>query len=229
MITIVLPVYNEELILKKNTLQVFDFCKKNITGQWQIIISDNGSMDQTMDIGQKLANKQIKYYRTENQGKGYGVIKAWQNFLSDVYIFMDADLSTDLKSLPGLISGIENGYDIVAGSRYTKNSHVSRPLLRKIFSLGLKIILKISFSLKIKDAPCGFKAVSHKVVLKILPAIKNRTWFFDTEMLILAQRAGLKIKEIPVNWQESERQSRVHTFKVIKDYLINIFLIYARK
>ena len=233
MITIVLPVYNEELILKDNTLKVFNFCQKNIKSNWQIVISDNASTDKTQTIGQELANQhpQIKYFRIQDQGKGYGVIQAWQNFESHIYIFMDADLSTDLKSLPELIRQIDNGYHIAAGSRYIKGAQVDRSLFRKSFSLALRMILKLLFNLKVKDAPCGFKAVNQQVINQILPNIQNKTWFFDTEMLILAQRGGLKIKEIPVRWQESthkQRQSKVGIIKVIKDYLKNIYSIYVR-
>jgi len=231
MVTIILPAYNEEAILKENTLKVFDFCKENIKENWQLVISDNGSTDDTPNIARQLAGgfQQIKYLRTQNHGKGYAVIEAWQNYPSDTYVFMDADLSTDLKSLPELIERIKNGADIALGSRFAHNSQVSRSLKRKIFSLGLRLILKILFKLKVKDAPCGFKAVNQAVVDSILPRIQNKTWFFDTEMLILSQRAGLRVAEISVVWQESKRPSRVNSLTVIKDYLKNIYRLYAAK
>ena len=231
MVTIVLPVYNEEAILKENTLKAFDFCKKNIKENWHIVISDNGSTDDTPNIARQLTGifQQIKYLRTQNHGKGYGVIEAWQNYPSDIYVFMDADLSTNLKSLPELIERVKNGCDVALGSRFAHNSQVSRSLKRKIFSLSLRIILKILFKLKAKDAPCGFKAINQAVVDRILPRIQNKTWFFDTEMLILSQRAGFKINEIPVIWQEMYRPSRINSFDVIKDYLKNIYRLYAAK
>ena len=142
---------------------------------------------------------------------------------------MDADLSTNLKSLPELIERVKNGCDVALGSRFAHNSQVSRSLKRKIFSLGLRVILKILFKLKVKDAPCGFKAVNQAVVDSILPRIQNKTWFFDTEMLILSQRAGLRVAEISVVWQESKRPSRVNSLTVIKDYLKNIYRLYAAK
>ena len=115
MITIILPVYNEELILKENTLKVFNFCKSRLKVIWQIIISDNASDDKTSEIGKKLAEQypEIKYFKTKQQGKGWGVILAWQNFKSDIYIYMDADLSTGLNSLPDLINGIKQNNNIV--------------------------------------------------------------------------------------------------------------------
>ena len=225
MVTIVLPVYNEQMVIEKNTLEVFNFCNKNLEDDWQVVISDNNSTDKTAEIGKKLAHKyeRIKYYFTHNQGKGYGVIEAWQNFPGDIYVFMDADLSTDVESLPRMIEAIKNGADIAAGSRFHHNSEVNRTWPRKFISRSLQLILKISLQLKIQDAPCGFKAVNQKVIDEIIPEIKNRTWFFDTEMIWLAQRKNFKIANIAINWSESERASRVNLLIVIKDYFKNIY------
>ncbi len=233
MITIVIPTYNEELILESNILKLLKFCQKHLTDEWQIIIADNVSTDRTSEVGKKLAQtyKQIKYFYVPAPGKGGAVLKAWANFPAQIYVFMDADLATDLKSLPDLIRGIKQGNDIVAGSRLIAGSHAERNLSRKLFSKSLRLILKIMFKLKIKDAPCGFKAINQKVLETIVPRIKNTTWFFDTEMLILAQQQGFRIKEIPVDWREVrsiKRRSKVKITKVVKDYLKNIFELYAR-
>ncbi len=234
MISIVLPVYNEELILRKNVLKVFSYCQKKITSNWQIIISDNKSTDKTSEISQKLAQQypQIKYYYTNNQGKGYGVIEAWQKYPADIYVYMDVDLATDLSSLLTLIQQIKNGFDISLGSRFISGAQVERSFKRKIFSLGLRIILKLIFDLPIQDTPCGFKAINQRILNIIVPQIQNKTWFFDTEMLILAQQQGFKMKEIPVIWHESfnsTRKSKVNIIRVISDYIKNIYLIYVRK
>lgn len=231
MISIVLPVFNEKLIIEQNTLKVWQFCQQNLSGDWQIILSDNNSSDQTGLLGQKLASKhqKIKYFRLESQGKGLAVMSAWQKFASDVYIFMDIDLSVDLCALPLLIKTIEAGADLAVGSRFMADSVVRRSFPRKIFSVFLKNILAIIFGLKIKDAPCGFKAVNQKIVDHIIPKIKNQTWFFDTELLILSERAHYKIKEIPVVWQEpknSKRKSKVRVLPVIFEYLGNISRVY---
>jgi len=234
MISIVLPVYNEELILRKNTLSIFNYCQKNLVEPWQIVISDNRSTDKTSQISQELIQErsQIKYYHTRHQGKGYGVIEAWQKYSSSIYVYMDIDLATDLSALPELISQIQTGYDISLGSRFVKGAQVERSFNRKIFSFGLRSLLKLLFNLQVKDAPCGFKAINQQILKIIIPQIKNKTWFFDTEMLILAQRQGFKMKEIPVIWHESPQQARkskVNIISVIKDYLINIYSIYVRK
>ncbi len=233
MVTIVIPTYNEELILKANVLKLFKFCQQHLIDGWQIVIADNASTDRTSVIGKQLAEKykQIKYFFLSQPGKGGAVLRAWQKFPAQIYVFMDADLATDLKNLPLLIQTVKQGYDIAVGSRFTAGAQVKRSLVRKLFSRGLRLILKIVFQLKIKDAPCGFKAVNQRVVDEIVPQLKNMTWFFDTEMLVLAQKQGLKIKEIPVSWRDgrtAERQSKVNIFKVIKDYLKNIFNLYVR-
>ena len=234
MITIVLPVYNEELVLKTNAIKAFDFCHRNLKDGWQIVISDNGSDDQTGRIGSELAEQynKIKYLRIEKKGKGYGVISAWQAFSGEIYVYMDIDLSTDLKHLPELINEIKNGNDIAAGSRFIDRARVERSWDRTIISYGLRIILKLLFKLTVKDAPCGFKAINQRAMEKIVPMIQNKTWFFDTEMLILGQRAGMKIKEIPVNWREvvtRERESKVGILTVMMEYIKNIYLIYRHQ
>ncbi len=233
MISIVLPVYNEELILKKNTLQVYEYCLANFNQSWQIIISDNGSTDKTKQLAQELASQygQIKYFKTHRKGKGAGVIDAWLNFPSQIYIFMDADLSTDLKDLSNLVRTINDGYDMCVGSRYLKKSRAKRTLFRKFFSLSLRRVLKLLFKLPVKDAACGFKAVNQQIVEKLIPEIENKTWFFDTEMLILAHQHNFNIKEIPVIWTDkldNRRKSKVNTLAVIMDYLKNVYRLYKK-
>lgn len=231
MIVIVLPVYNEELILEANVLKLLSFCDARLNDKFKIIISENGSTDKTKEIGEWLAEscEKIEYLSTQKRGKGEAVIQAWQNFKSDIYVYMDADLSTDLGALVSLIYGVQKGFDVAIGSRFIAESKVERGLFRKLFSFGLRFIMKILFNLKVEDTACGFKAVNQAVVDNILSKIENRTWFFDTEMLILSNKYGLKVKEIPVKWNEAERKSKVGIFSVIVDYLKNIFRLCIKK
>ncbi|HOZ36263.1 MAG TPA: glycosyltransferase [bacterium] len=234
MVSIVIPAYNEASILEKNILQLFAFCQKNILAPWQIIISDNASDDGTSDIAGRLATlyPEIKHLRLAGRGKGLAVISAWQKFPADIYIFMDADLSVDLSALPPLVSAVQSGADIAAGSRFVSGSSVERSFVRRLISNFLRLILKILLGLKVQDAPCGFKAVNHRVVSQIVPRIKNRTWFFDTELIILAERANLAIQEIPVVWQEiknTNRRSKVGLLRAMIEYLKNIYRLYASR
>lgn len=228
-ILVALPAYNEEVILEENTLKLYNFFKKNFTDDWQIVIADNNSSDHTGEIGKKLEKnfKGIKYLYVPQKGKGRAIRAAWESADSDVYVFMDTDLATDLSALPALIYAVsEEKYDIAAGSRFHKNSKVQRSLFRKLVSRAYRLVLRLMLKTKIKDVPCGFKAVNRDVIENILPLVKNNEWFFDTEMMILAEQKNYRIKEIPIVWTEhkqSGRKSKVNFLRVSSNYLREIW------
>jgi hypothetical protein len=145
---------------------------------------------------------------------------------------MDADLATNLNDLPRLISAIaKEGYDVAYGSRFAKGAKVERSLLRKIFSFSYRLIAKLLLNLKISDLPCGFKAINKKVRDELLSKIKSQAWFFDSELLILAEKLGYKIAEIPVNWREPKELGRSSQVKIISlslDYFKKILAIKKR-
>ena len=235
-VLITIPVYNEEKIIKNNLLQLISFLKENLAEHnYKIIVADNKSVDQTAEIVKELALQigQLDYLYLDQIGKGLAIRKSWQKFSDEfeIFIFMDADLATDLKALPDLIKAIESGNDLAVGSRYLKESEVKRSFARRLFSFGYRLFLKIFLQTKIKDMPCGFKAVSQKVVKEILPKVKNNTWFFDTELLYLAEKAGYKIKEIPVKWAEPRQEkdkSKVNLAKVSWLYLKELWRLKFR-
>jgi glycosyltransferase involved in cell wall biosynthesis len=228
-ILIAVPAYNEESILTENVKKIYDFLKNNIAEEWQVIIADNNSSDRTGEVGKNLERnlEKIKYLNIPEKGKGRAIRAAWENVEADVYIFMDADLATDLSSLPALITAISrDNFDLAAGARFHKDSRVNRSLLRKFISRVYRLALRFALGLKTKDAPCGFKAVSRRVIQNILPQIKNNEWFFDTEMVVLAERENYRVKEIPVIWTEHKkigRKSRVNFIKVSLGYLKEIW------
>lgn len=242
-ILIVLPAYNEQQVLEQNTIKLYNYCQEDQNhpctlsldrlgagswkggDTWQILIVDNDSFDKTQEIGRKLADtySQIEYLRLDTKGKGLAIRKGWESREADVYVFMDADLSTDLSGLKPLIEAVaEQGYDIACGSRKLKESKIKRSLLRDLFSWGYSFLVRLVFSLKIKDLPCGFKAVNREVVEKVAPQIKSNAWFFDSELVILASQQGYKVKEIPVKWQEAERESRLEVVSLSWEYLRNV-------
>ncbi|MAG44275.1 glycosyl transferase [bacterium] len=232
-IIIVVPVFNEEKILKQNILKIFEFCNNNLSIDWQIIIADNKSTDQTSNIGKTLAlvYQEVEYLYVDKQGKGVAIKTAWEKYSGDIYCFMDADLATGLSALPPLINGFTGGYDLVIGSRYHVHSKVNRTFIRKIFSLGYRLVLKIFLGLKVLDAPCGFKAINSKIKENILPKVQNDKWFFDSELLILVYKQGYKIKEIPVTWldpREGKDKSRVKAISLSWNYFIQILAIKKR-
>lgn len=232
-IIITIPAYNEEKIIGQKIDQLFKFCQKELSNyQWLVIVAINGSKDKTLNIVQEKTKiySNLKYINLNAPGKGGAIRKAWQTCLGDINIFMDADLSTELKFTHELIKAIEkDNYQIAIGSRYQKQSNLKRPFIRTLFSRTYNLILKIFFNLKITDASCGFKAVSQEVIKKIVPKIKNNDLFFDTELLILAHQNKLSIKEIPVTWkEEKERKTKIKILKTSFNYFKEIVKIKAR-
>ena len=224
-ILIVIPVITKRKLLTK-LATIVNFCQNNLIDGWQIVVADNASTDKTAVIVQEIADNEPRlfYFQLNQKGKGLAVISAWRQFSADIYCFMDADLAVDLIALPELIKAIKDGADVALGSRRLPGSKVKRRLLKKIISWHYNFLARAMLKSKISDHPCGFKAVNQKVIKEILPKIKNQQWFFDTELLILAERAGYRIKEISVNWTEPiGRQSRTPTLKLSFDYLREVW------
>lgn len=223
-VLIVLPVYNEQKCLAKNVLKILDFCNKKLSDyNLKIVIANNASKDRTLFLAKELSkkNKNVDYVHLDKKGRGRALKFAWSKFEADVYCYMDIDLSTNLKSLPVLINQIEKGNDIAVGSRFLKISNVKRSIKREILSRGYNCLLKIFFNTKFKDSQCGFKAVNQNVVNEIIPLVNDNEWFFDTELLILAQKKEYSIKEIPVKWVE-DKDSSVAVTHTVYSYLKSI-------
>src|SRR3989338_4687210 len=224
-VLILIPAYNEEEVLEKNIIKLHDFLEENIRSyDCRILISDNDSIDKTLKISEGLAKKYKKVYvrHLNRRPMSYSIKK---NFLledADIYIHMDADLSTDIKHIPELIKGIEEEYDIVTGSRTSKESKTSRNFHRHLISLFLIFLLRTVFFIKLSDFQCGFKAINRRVRDNIIPKMKAvNVGFMSTEMLVVANKKGYKIKEIPVIWKDT-RKSKSPIFKGILDALLNI-------
>lgn len=223
---IAIPAYNEETIINQTATLLRDFCENNLQNcDWKIVIADNNSTDRTANIAKDLeknSSGKIIYKSISRKGKGLAIKDSWQSFDSDFYVFMDADLATDLSALPSLMKELGNGNDLVIGSRFAKGASAKRPFVRKITSKVFSLITRAMFGLKIKDYPCGFKGANKNVIKNILPMVKNDQFFFDTELVIRSAKKGLKIKEIPVIWQDRDRnksKSRVSILKVTREYL----------
>ncbi|MCK4744947.1 glycosyltransferase [Candidatus Parcubacteria bacterium] len=234
-INITTPCLNEGKILNNNIIALFNFLNKNVAeDEWQIIIADNNSTDNTAEIAKELEDrfKQIKYFFISQKGKGVAIRHGWKNFDADIYVFMDADLSVDLEALPKLISAVkEEHYDIAVGSRFHKQSIIKRSIARKMISKLYRVAKKIITNSYISDLPCGFKAANKEIIKKILPLIKNNEWFFDSELIILSEKCGYKIKEIPVKWEEvreSGDKSRVKTIALGFNYIKNLIELRKR-
>jgi glycosyltransferase involved in cell wall biosynthesis len=206
-VDIVIPVLNEEVALPLCIEKLMAFTSDYPERDWRIVVADNGSTDRTTDIASELSDRHsnIILSRLELRGRGRALKKAWGESEADVRLYMDVDLSTDLQSLSPLVTAIaEDGYEVAIGSRLTKDSEVvDRSVKREITSRGYNILIHIFFPLtKWKDAQCGFKAISRRTAENVLPLVKDNAWFLDTELLLLAGKAGYGIKEIPVHWKD---------------------------
>jgi len=221
-IDFVIPVYNEEKVLEKNICRLREYLINNEKNNWRIVIANNGSSDKSLEIAKRISNQynNVEYIHVKKKGRGYALRDAFENSKADICIYMDIDLSTGLSAIQETVLNMEKGYDMVIGSRYQMGSKVKRSVHRLILSKGYNILVQLLFRTKVKDMQCGFKAVNQKIIKIILPNIRNNEWFFDTEMLILAERKGYKIKEIPIFWEENNK-SKVKIIKTIIDFIVD--------
>lgn len=203
-LNIVIPVYNEEIELESHTETLITFVKTYLPDFSCIItIADNASTDKTPDISKRLAKKYsfVHALRLEQKGRGRAVKKAWLETKADIHCYMDVDLSTDLKHLPPLVRSLLRGYDIAIG---TRNAHASRvygrSALRTFTSKTYIALIKLVFLVRFGDAQCGFKAITDETAHLLLPNVVDNAWFFDSELLILAEKLGYRIYEEPVTW-----------------------------
>jgi glycosyltransferase involved in cell wall biosynthesis len=205
-VDVVVPVYNEEKDLPISIPKLHAFLSgPDFPYEWQIIIADNASVDETPAVGRRLedAYPEVKYVRIERKGRGYALKQVWGNGTSDVMSYMDVDLSTGLEAFPALVKAVaEDGHGVATGSRLSRGAKVKRSLQRTVLSRGYNLIVKAAMRIRFSDAQCGFKAISREVADRVLPLIENNNWFFDTELLVIAEKMGYRIKDIPVRWEE---------------------------
>ncbi|MFH7881020.1 MAG: glycosyltransferase [Candidatus Aenigmatarchaeota archaeon] len=217
MITIIVPVFNEAEIIKKNLLKIIHELKK-LKKRYEIIVAEDGSTDKSYEIVKKIEeeNKKIKVlHHKKRLGRGLALKRCSSVAKGKFIIYMDADLSTKLDALKIVLKEL-NKYDIVVGSRYIKGAKYKRTLKRLFLSKIYNLIRLILFpDVKIKDTQCGFKGFKRNVFIEINKEVKSNDWFWDTEFLIKAKRKGFKIKEIPVVWVENKKSS----IKILRDGL----------
>ena len=210
---IVLPVLNEERSLRASTTRLHEFLAANLTGyEWRILIADNGSTDSTPDVAAGLTRdyERVGYLRLEQRGRGRALKRAWLESGADILAYMDIDLSTELEATVKLVESIASGeYDLAIGSRLKRGAVVmGRSPLREFISRGYSLLFRTMFFTGFRDAQCGFKAISRQAGRELLPLVQDTTWFFDTELLLLAENNGYAIDEIPVRWTD-DPDSRV--------------------
>ena len=226
-IDVVVPVLNEEKILQKSITTLDEYMAKHLPYRYQITIADNGSQDETLEIAKRLAEKypSVQVVSLAERGRGRALKQVWQNSPADILTYMDVDLSTSLDDFLPMIQPLVAGeVGVAIGSRLMKGSRTSRGLKREFISRCYNNIIKWTSGTKFSDAQCGFKAIRRDVAAKFLPKIKDNEWFFDTELLIKTERAGVPIHEQPVTWIE-DTDSRVKIVKTAVDDLKGLYRV----
>jgi putative flippase GtrA len=208
---VVVPVYNEEGDLANSVHRLHRYLEDNFPFTARITIADNASTDQTPRIAAQLADEltDVRMVRLEQKGRGRALQAVWSTSDAPVLAYMDVDLSTDLAALAPLVAPLVSGHsDLAIGSRLARGSRVVRGAKREVISRCYNFLLKSTLSAHFSDAQCGFKAIRADVAAQLLPHVADTGWFFDTELLVLAQRSGLRIHEVPVDWVD-DADSRV--------------------
>jgi len=232
-VDVVVPVYNEERALPRTipTLRGF-LSEPAFPYSWRIVIADNASVDGTPEVGQRLAEEygeQVEYVRIEAKGRGRALKRTWLASPMEIVSYMDVDLSTDLEAFPALIGAIaEEEYDVAIGSRLARGSQVKRSLKRQVLTRGYNLLIKAMFLTRFSDAQCGFKAVSRQAAQRVLPLIEDNNWFFDTELLILAEKLGYRVKDVPVSWLE-DPDTRVKIGSTVAEDLRGLLRLRLRR
>ncbi len=210
-VEIVIPVYNEEAGLEPSIRRLHRYLSEHFPLSWVVTVADNASRDRTWAIACRLAGELpgVRAVHLEEKGRGRALRAAWMASPAAVVAYMDVDLSTDLDALFPLVAPLLSGHsDVAIGSRLAPGARVVRGARREVISRTYNLILKSALGNRFSDAQCGFKALRAEVARALLPLVDDENWFFDTELLVLAEHNGLRIHEVPVDWVD-DPDSRV--------------------
>lgn len=224
---VVVPVYNEESDLERCVRRLHAHLRHTFPYPFRITVADNASTDGTPHIAEELAAEigEVRARRLEEKGRGRALRAVWSGSDAPVLAYMDVDLSTDLNALLPLVAPLISGHsDLAIGSRLARTSRVVRGAKREFISRSYNLILRRSLAARFSDAQCGFKAIRKDVAEQLLPLVKDGGWFFDTELLVLAERAGLRIHEVPVDWVD-DPDSRVDIVRTATEDLKGIWRV----
>jgi glycosyltransferase involved in cell wall biosynthesis len=221
---IVIPVYNEQQALDANVRRLHEYLSQHVTFAFQITIADNASADATLAVAHTLSRElqEVEVIHLDRKGRGRALRAAWSRSEADVVAYMDVDLSTDLAALGELVGPLLKGEgDLAIGSRLASGAQVTRPIKRELISRGYNLLLHMLLHVGFSDAQCGFKAGRREVVQGLLAEVEDEAWFFDTELLYLAQQSRLAIHEVPVRWVD-DPDSRVDILTTAREDLRGI-------
>ncbi len=225
LLEIVVPVHNEELDLAPCVERLLSYLD-TLPFSTLVTIADNASTDGTALVAHRLSSDHgsdvVRVVHLAEKGRGRALKRVWSRSDSPVLVYMDVDLSTDLNALLPLVAPLLSGHsDVAIGSRLSRGSRTSRGVKREVISRGYNLLLHGTLRTRFRDAQCGFKAIRRDVARELLPLVQDDSWFFDTELLVLAERAGLRIHEVPVDWID-DPDSRVDIWRTARDDLRGI-------
>ncbi len=224
-VEIVIPVYNEERHLERNIRLLRRYLDTRFPLPTLVTIADNGSTDRTWPLALRLAGSLpgVGAVHFEEKGRGLAVKNVWVQSGALVVAYMDLDLSTGLNALLPLVAPLLSGHaEVAIGTRLAPGSRVARGAKREIISRGYNLILHAALGSRFSDAQCGFKAVRADVARNLIPRVEDSGWFFDTELLVLAEGAGLRIHEVAVDWVD-DSDSRVDIVSTATDDLRGVW------
>ncbi|MDX3535343.1 bifunctional glycosyltransferase family 2/GtrA family protein [Streptomyces sp. MB09-01] len=224
---VVIPVFNEEKDLGPCVRRLHEHLTRTFPYPFRITVADNASTDRTPEVAAGLAAALdgVRSTRLEEKGRGRALRTVWSDSEAPVLAYMDVDLSTDLNALLPLVAPLISGHsDLAIGTRLARSSRVVRGAKREFVSRAYNLLLRSSLAARFSDAQCGFKAIRREVAERLLPLVEDTGWFFDTELLVLAERAGLRIHEVPVDWVD-DPDSTVHIVRTATEDLKGVWRV----
>lgn len=225
-VDLVIPVYNEEHVLAGSVATLLGYLEAHPEHEWRIVVANNASTDATLAVARQLEEQhpgRVAALDIGTKGRGIALRIAFLTSPADVVAYMDVDLSTDIAHIPELIDPLaRNEMDVSYGTRLHRRSQTKRSFKREFISRSYVFILRTLAGLKVSDAQCGFKAMRRDAARAIVPLVKDTQWFFDSEMLLIAQKNGYRLLEIPVRWDE-DPDTRVHIVKTATEDLRGIW------
>jgi glycosyltransferase involved in cell wall biosynthesis len=211
-VDVVIPVLNEAHVLESSVETVRNFLREQAGWSAMVVVVDNGSTDGTDRVARRLEEThpgEVRFLQLPQRGRGRALRHAWTQSDADVMCYTDVDLSTELAALVPLVWAVAgNQYDLGTGSRLLPQSRTKRSTKRELISRAYNAIVRSVLWTSFSDAQCGFKVVSRQVVQEIVPEVRDQSWFFDTELLVLAEKRGFRLMDLPVQWIEDD-DSRV--------------------
>ena len=207
---VVVPVYNEQADLEPSVRTLHAYLSQVLPFTFRITIADNASTDETPLIAGRLAVElsEVTAVYLSQKGRGRALKTAWLDSDAAILAYLDVDLSTDLAAVLPLVAPLISGHsDVAIGSRLKRGSRVVRGPKREFISRTYNLILRASLGVRFSDAQCGFKAIRADVAHELLPLVQDTGWFFDTELLVLAEKANLRTHEVPVDWVDDPNSS----------------------